>query len=303
MASGVALLFWFYRDLPVCRNRLEGLRKNNPHTPIFGLYGGDPDDAGRFRDALGPHLDDFWAFDVRAPSKWKWRHGDLMLAAWYEGRGRDLEWDHVFVVQWDMLVLEPIESLLPALAPDEILLSGVTPVAAHKGRWVWAEGGHEAAYRGFLDMIQEQYGAVEPLSCLFVIACLPRRLLAAYAELPDAEVGYIEYRLPTLASAVGLRLVNDERVDASQGPGENARAAGRRQSLLNGTKRAIRLPTILVEMTRKDGARLFHPYFGLFPSSPAWALQSPGWGAYVGYRRAHTAIAARWHRLPFVPNS
>jgi hypothetical protein len=297
MAGGVALLFWFYRDLPVCRNRLEGLRDRNPHTRIFGLYGGDPDDAERFRAELSPLLDDFWAFDVVAPSKWKWRHGDLMLAAWYENRGRDLDWDHVFVVQWDMLVLEPAATLLPALAPDEVLLSGVVPVAAHTGRWVWAEGGHEPAYRGFLEMIQKEYGAVEPLSCLFVIACLPRRLLAAYAELPDAEVGYIEYRLPTLASAVGLRLVNDERVDASQGPGANARSAGRRQSLLNGTKRAIHLPTILFEMNRRDGARLFHPYFGLFPSSPAWALKATPWAVYVGARHARQAVMARVKRF------
>src|SRR5688572_15369697 len=55
----VGVLFWFYRDLPVCRNRAEMLRRDNPELAIFGLYGGDVRDAARFRDALEPFLDDF----------------------------------------------------------------------------------------------------------------------------------------------------------------------------------------------------------------------------------------------------
>ena len=86
MDGRVAVLFWFYRDLPVCRNRLDLLRRDNPDASIFGLYGGDPLDAERFRLALEPDLDDFWAFDQPVSSKWKWLNGDLMLAAWYEAR-------------------------------------------------------------------------------------------------------------------------------------------------------------------------------------------------------------------------
>ena len=83
----VAVLFWFYRDLPVCRNRLEILRRDNPGASIFGLYGGDPANASQFADALSAQLDDFWAFDRPESSKWKWLNGDLMIAAWYEARG------------------------------------------------------------------------------------------------------------------------------------------------------------------------------------------------------------------------
>jgi hypothetical protein len=280
MTGGPAILFWFYRDLPVCQNRLALLRRHNPDTPIFGLFGGDPAEAPRFEDALRDQLDDYWAYEVEAPAKWKWRHGDLMLADWYEARGRHLDWDHVFVAQWDLLVLEPLESLLPELAPDEVLLSDVKPVAAHTSRWVWAEGGHKPNYDAFRAEMEEQFGEVEPLSCLFVIACLPRRLLAAYAELPDRETGYVEYRLPTLASAVGLRVVD-----------------GRYQRFVNGTKHAIRLPAVLNQLRREDGARFFHPYFGLYPVTPAWAVATPIWGARVGTKRGYNAVMARVKRL------
>jgi hypothetical protein len=292
----VAVLFWFYRDLPLCRNRAELLRRDNPGVDIYGLYGGDTRDAPRFREALAPLLDDFWSFDEPAAPKWKWLHGDLMLAAWYEARGRELEWDHVFVVQWDMLLLEPVAELVPDLAPDDVLLSGVRPVRDVEPAWVWSKGGHEPEYRAFLEKLEATYGPVEPMSCVFVVACLPRALLAAYRDL-DGDTGYIEYRLPTLARALGLRLVDDERfaawrpADATSGP------ATRRQRFLNGSRRAVLLPSILLERSREDGARVFHPYHGLYPVSAKWAMQSPVWATYSAARTASQAISARVAKL------
>jgi hypothetical protein len=293
----VGILFWFYRDLPVCRNRLEILRRENPDVPVFGLYGGDLRNAPQFEDALRPLLDDFWAFDRPESSKWKWLHGDLMLAAWYEARGCELDWDHVFVAQWDLLVLQPLAALLPPLAPDELLLSTVLPVSAVEPAWVWSRGGHEADYRRFVDEITAQFGPVEPLSCVFVIACLPRHLLAAYATLHDPEAGYVEYRLPTLASAIGLRFVDDERFSAWRPADPRQQAPTRRQRYLNGSRRAVRLPTVLTELTHADGARLFHPYHGLFPVSVPWALRAPGWAGYVAVREGRRVASAQLARL------
>jgi hypothetical protein len=293
----VAVLFWFYRDLPVCRNRLEILRRDNPDAQIFGLYGGDPSTARQFRDALGSHLDDFWAFDQSQSSKWKWLNGDLMIAAWYEARGRELEWDHVFVAQWDLLALQPLDEMLPSLAVDDVLLSAVRPVAAVEPAWVWSRGGHEPAYREFLEGIDKQFGVVEPMSCVFVIACLPRRLLAAYATLDDPETGYVEYRLPTLAAALGLRFVDDERFSAWRPADTSQPAPTRRQRYLNGSRRAIRFPTVLAELTHRDGARLFHPYHGLFPLNIQWALRAPAWAGYVAVREGRRAASARIARL------
>ena len=291
------MLFWFYRDLPVCRNRLDLLRSNNPDLAVFGLYGGDPDDAPRFRAALEPHLDDFWAFDGPVAAKWKWLHGDLMLAAWYEARGRNLVWDHVFVAQWDLLVLRPLRDLLPPLAPDEALLSAVRPVAALGDKWVWSNGGHEASYRACIAGIEARFGPVEPQSCVFVIAGLPRRLLAAYADLPDPETGYLEYRLPTLATAIGLRLVESEQFAAWRPADVAAGAPTRRQRFLNGSRRSIRFPTVMAELARPSGARLFHPYHGLFPMSPAWAVRAPGWAVYTAARAGRKAVSTRAQRL------
>ena len=293
----VAVLFWFYRDLPVCRNRLEILRRDNPDASIFGLYGGDPRNASHFRDSLGPRLDDFWAFDQPQSSKWKWLNGDLMIAAWYEARGRHLEWDHVFVAQWDLLALRPLDELLPPLGADDVLLSGCGRSPRSNRRGCGRRAGTSPNIDNSSPRSTEQFGAVEPMSCVFVIACLPRRLLAAYATLDDPEIGYVEYRLPTLAAALGLAFVDDERFSAWRPADTSQPAPTRRQRYLNGSRRAIRLPTVLAELTRGDGARLFHPYHGLFPLNLQWAVRAPAWAGYVAVREGRRVASAQLARL------
>jgi len=294
VSDEVAVLFWFYRDLPICRNRLDLLRRDNPDTRIFGLYGGDARDRERFRAALAPQLDDFWSFDRDVTPKWKWLNGDVMLATWFAERGIELEWTHVFVVQWDMLLLEPVATLVPALEPDDVLLSGVRPVSEVSDRWVFVRGGHAPKYQAFLASIEKQYGAVEPMSCVFIVAGLPRALLAAYGELEEPDLGYAEYRLPTLAAAHGLRLIEGDRFAAWRPA--TGDAATRRQRLVNGSRRSVFLPTVLFERLRTDGARVFHPYHGLFPMNAHWALRAPGWAAAFAARSARTAITARLSR-------
>ena len=295
VSDKVAVLFWFYRDLPICRNRLDLLHRDNPGTQIFGLYGGPARDRDHFRAALEPQLDDFWSFDRDVTPKWKWFNGDVMIAEWFAARGHELDWSHVFVVQWDMLVLEPIATLLPPLGPDDVLLSGVQPVADVAERWVWVRGGHAPRYQAFLASIEKQYGAVEPMSCIFIVAGLPRRLLEAYGELDEPDVGYVEYRLPTLARVHGLRLIENERFAGWQpATGE---AGTRRQRLVNASRRPVLLPTVLFERLRTNGARVFHPYHGLFPMSPHWALRAPGWAAVFAARSGRAAINARLSRL------
>jgi hypothetical protein len=293
VASRTAILFWFYKDLPVCRNRLDLLRRDNPETAIFGLFGGDVGEADQFRDALMPQLDDFYVFERDTSSKWKWLNGDLMLAAWYEERGHRYEWDHVFVAQWDMLVLQNVDELVPFLGPDDVLLSGALPVAAVEPRWVWSKGGHEAEYRAFLAGVHSEFGDVEPMSCVFIVACLPRRLLAAYTQLSSPETGYVEYRLPTLARAIRLHFVDDDRFSAWRPADGASGRPTRRQRFINGSRRPILLPSVLAELARRDGARVFHPYHGLFPANAKWAVRAPGWGAYAAARTLAGAVRAR----------
>lgn len=45
----LAILFWFYKEPQICKNHLELIRRYNATTPIYGLYGGEPEDADKYK--------------------------------------------------------------------------------------------------------------------------------------------------------------------------------------------------------------------------------------------------------------
>ena len=280
MRPRLAVLFWFYKEPTVCRNRIRLLRRHNPDTPIFGLYGGDPAAAGQFEDELGPLLDDFWVFADDVDRDWKWRHGDVLIARWFAERGRQLEgWDTVFVAQWDLLVTTPIRRLAPRLQLDEIALSGARPVSTVETWWPWVLGDERARYDEFVKTLD---AGVEPMCCLFIVAFLPRRFLARYAEvrLADPERGFLEYVLPSCARAFGHRFGSDKRFRPYWARDPATRDAPRRDRLLNAVGSELTLGVILSERLRPGGQRVFHPFYRWYPvwrDRPVWRRITTMW--------------------------
>ena len=85
-----AIVFWYYKDLDVCVNRVEALRRCNPDVLICGLFGGDIGDYPRFDQSLRPLLDDNWCYPQPRDPRWKWKYGDKILVTWFLQHGRDL---------------------------------------------------------------------------------------------------------------------------------------------------------------------------------------------------------------------
>lgn len=287
----LGVLFWFYRDPVLCDNRLRMLRRRNPGLPIYGLYGGPPEDASRFAARLGDHLDDFWVFPGPADRDWKWRNGDLVLARWFEDRGRALEWDSVFVAQWDMVVTAPITTLLPAMEAGEMLVSGLRPVREVENWWRWTRWEEtRREYDAFLAHVSERFGPVEdPLCCQFIGMVLPRVFLDRYRAIDRPELGFLEYKVPIYAQVFGVPLVADTcfRPWWPEEPG--AERSGRPARLVHAWPTSVRLPEILVEARRPGGRRVFHPYHGIYPHDLSSGLD---FLRHFGARRAEPAAAS-----------
>ena len=284
----LAVLFWCYKRRDICEDRLRLLRRDNPSLPIFCLFGGDPGEADDYRRSLEPLVDDFYAFDGAPPVPtpddeetggdlldrfrggvwWKYVYGDLLLAAWYRDRGHRLEWDTVVVVQWDMLIYGRVEAAFAALGRGEILLSGLRPVREVEGRWGWVGAGDPAAepmYEEFLAHVRERYGyRQEPMCCVAVVLALPREFLRRFAEIERPELGFLEYRLPIYAQAFGVPFCTDHPFRPWWGAVERYSF----KSTLRARPREIWAPTILVNLLRRDGARVFHPYWARAPRDP-----------------------------------
>lgn len=278
----LAILFWFYKEPEICKNRLEILRRDNPSTPIYGLYGGKLEAADSFQTALKSYLDDFYVFSEDKDSYWKWIQGDLMITQWFRDRGKDLEWDTIVIVQWDMLVFGAVQELFSMLKPDQILLSGLRPIADVEAEWQWVspkfpERRHQ--YLEFLDYVRKTYNYNQkPLGCLFIVIGFPRSFLEKYSYVEEPELGFLEYRIPIYAQLFGTPFCENHPfqawwvdVDPIFQAKNPLKRAWNSVSLklfpnpLNPAKREISLIPLYRHITDKHGARIFHPYEKMFP--------------------------------------
>jgi len=261
----LAILFWFYKEPQVCKNRLEILRRYNTDMPVYGLYGGDPKEANRYRLTLGEYLDDFYVFDQQEDINWKWLHGDLMIADWYRERGTRLSWDTIVIVQWDMLVYGPVSKIFSMLEEDQILLSGLRPIEEVEQRWSWVRPDNpdlRETYLGFLEYVRRHCNFDQkPLCCLFIVVCLSRSFLTRYSRVEQPELGFLEYRVPIYAQIFGTPFCTEHPFE----PWWDNIDPFREDLVLNAAPRRISRRTILRHLINPKGARVFHPYSRISP--------------------------------------
>lgn len=266
----LAVLFFFYKDIEVCEDRLSLLRKLNPDISIFGLYGGPLDNLAEMPGQLAHHFDDLYVFEAPQDLHWKWRHGDQLLSAWHRDRGERLTWDTIVVVQWDMLVLEPIADAFAMLGEGHMLLSGLRPVAEVERWWIWVRRNkrkNRDEFERFMAYAEETFGFREEALCaLFIVVCLPRRFLDRYVSAAVGELGFLEYKIPTLAQAFGVPFCRDHPYTPWWANEPATRWVAQNRRLLNTVDKVLDLNVIRAELERPGGQRIIHPFRSKRPS-------------------------------------
>lgn len=260
----LAILFWFYKEVDICENRLQLLKKYNPNMKIFGLYGGTQKESEKYEHILGEYLDDFYIFDGTADVNWKWINGDLMILDWYDKRGKMLTWDSVVVVQWDMLVFDSLKSQFANLNKGEIYLSGLRSLdSSIEKRWHWTNtySGERKNYLAFLEYVKKEYGYEDrpPMCCLFVLQVFPKVFFEKYLTVKDKEIGMLEYKVPMYAKIFGIPFFKKDMGiywSMSQSVSNNAPLNAKAVEVSHGF--------IEKELHKKDGWRIFHPYFKMW---------------------------------------
>jgi len=255
----LAVLFWFYKEPEICKNRLELIRKHNPELKIYGLYGGEIEKASEYKLLLNEFLDDFYISPF-AESEWKWINGDLMILDWFENRGKGLSWNSVAVVQWDLLVFDSFENIFPGLQENQLYLSGTIPLTKEvEENWDWTQtGGKERKnYLAFLEYVKEVYDfAKQPLCCLFVFQIFPRKFLEQYSKVEDRALGMLEYKVPVYAQIFEAPMYEKDLGvwwfdDSQKWP-------------MNALPEVIEKEYIQDELSKPNGWRMFHPYYKIW---------------------------------------
>jgi hypothetical protein len=251
------VVFRFDRNPLVCRAHVAHIRRLNPGLQIHGLYGG-PHGYRRAafrlagRRVLG--LDSLWLSPHSG--RWNWWNADLGLAMWYRDVGHRLDFEVLHFLEWDILLLEPLDEFFASVPADAVGLTGLTPLPAVAGHWEWLRTPERRRqWEQLLADVRTRWGYDQtPYVCWGAGPCIPRSFIERLAELPPPKACPApgeELRMPLFAQVLGYDLVDNGFRDSWDDPAEDR--------FFNLNSFEIEPSTIAAELARPDGRRAFHP--------------------------------------------
>jgi hypothetical protein len=226
------------------------LRDLNPGVPIYGLFGGS---TATLKLAAKRILALDGLYASRASPQWNWQHSDLVLAAWYREAGYRIPFDILHVVEWDLVLLEPLESLYSSVPDRAVGLPALTPTAELEQEWTWLRRAeNRRQWEALLSHVRAEWGYDDvPFGCVGPGACFPRAFLEAYAGVDPPVLCNDELRLPLYAQILGFPLADT----GLRGPWRGERE----DPFFHFRAHEVALGDIKAELAKPDGWRAFHP--------------------------------------------
>ena len=259
------VLFLFHKNFRVCRKNLIRLRNLNENLRVFALYGGPLSEANRARKTFQNLVDDFYVYKYEKDPIWKWKNLDQMVATWFVDKGQDLDWKTILIMHWDMLILAPLQNLFFELQPGEILLSGLRPISTVSSWWPLADP-NDSDLLSFKKLLHNKFNYEDELyACLFIVVCYPRQFLEQYILANHPEIGFLEYKIPTLANIFGIPFCKNHVFQPWWASNPATKNVPMGERILNAVSQEVPRTVIFKELLKKDGHRLFHPVFKNYP--------------------------------------
>lgn len=128
------ILFRFYKNPLICKNRLQLLCKFNPQIKIYGLFGGKETKLPIFERILNPYLENVFSLAQKGP-EWNWKNGDLAVRLWFKDYGKKIDFEIPHQVEWDLLFFKPIVEIYQKIPPDGNGLTGLIPLEEVEDKW------------------------------------------------------------------------------------------------------------------------------------------------------------------------
>lgn len=226
------------------------LRELNPGVPVYGLFGGS---STSLRLAAKPLLGLDGVYVSRQSARWNWQHSDLALAAWYRDVGQALSFDMIHLVEWDLLLAAPLDSLYGHVPEHAVGLTALTPIADLEQEWTWLRKEESRReWEALLALARAEFAYDgTPHGCIAGGLCLTRAFVEGYAALDAPALGNDELRLPLFAQILGFELVDTRLRGPWRGEQED--------TFFHFRNPEIELEAIRAELAKPDGWRAFHP--------------------------------------------
>lgn len=247
------IIFRFHAYIGVCRKRLKSLKTLNPGIPIYALYGGEETEASSYKQALGKYVEGFYTIRDK-DADWKWKNFDLALNDWFRDEGHRIDFDMAHVIEWDLILYQPLEILFSPVSKDEMGLTGLIPLEEIESHWYWTTDEQRKNETNLLfSFARERYGYKDkPYACLGPGCCIPRSFMEKYSQTESTSMGHDELRYPLFAQIYGIPM-------KSTGLFLDWFSRAERK-FFNCNNHRIRSKAIRKELRKSNGRRAFHPY-------------------------------------------
>lgn len=254
LSDGTSIILFRFHDNPeIARERIAILRYLNPGRGIHALFCGPADESADAHAAIGGLVETTWRYPVARSGAWMWRHGDLVVKAWHRSIGAGVDFDFVYVHDYDILFTAPLQEIYPQIDDRTVALTGCAPFTAEfESRWLWTTWPDERLrFLAFCRYLQTHFGvARQQWVCFGPGALLPRSFLDAWCAIQDISLVHEEISYPAYAEALGFNAVNN---GIHPGMGQDP------PPFFDCSSLPVTMETILHEATRPGGRRAFHP--------------------------------------------
>lgn len=245
-------LFRYHTNLPMCKNRLEFIKRLNPEINIYGLYGGAENDFPEYETHLKDYLDGNYCLRHKS-NLWKWKNGDLAIRQWFIDFGNLLDFDKLYMMEWDLIMLKPLKKIYAHIPPENIGMTGLVPLESIEKKWFWTRDGLQATeWKNLKNHVEKKYNFSGPyFASVGPGLSLTKTFLEKYANIEIPEYCNDELRLPIFAKALGFDLKDTQFMGKW--------FSHKEKKYFNCNEHSVTLKTIIKELNKKNGRRIFHP--------------------------------------------
>lgn len=249
-----AILFRYHHiNKEICLERLSMLKKYNPEIEIHGLFGGEKTLFAEYEELTK----DYIAFNFcleNSDDRWKWLSSDLCTRIWFEKIGNTFEFDMLHIIEWDLLLFDSISNLYKYIPKDGMALTGLSSVSNLYGKWCWVS---IPEWTMLLNHVRLKYGYnKKPFGSLGPGTSIPRRFLENFSKFEVPAWCNDEVRFPLFGQLIGCKLYNNNFFHNWFDNNE--------KRFFNCDNIIVQRETIITELSKDTGRRVFHPYRALF---------------------------------------
>lgn len=242
----------------VCRDRLLQLKNYNPGIKIFGLYGGQESEFPKYQKYLNVYFEHNYCIENKS-NYWKWKNSDLCIRLWYKNIGKNVKFDMLHVIEWDLLLFESLDNIYKKIPKNSIGLTGLILLKNINIDWSWvSKEPYKSQWLKLLKYAKNQFKYnKQPYASLGPGPCLPKSFLNRFISVHVPDLCNDELRFPLFGQIFGFKLIktgfykrwSDSNI----------------LKFFNCYKDEISLTHIKNELKRKRGRKSFHPYRKRFP--------------------------------------